>query len=544
MKEERKGRLIGVVAAVMMLAGCGGAGTTSYDLGSGTGGTGLTNSFDSPAEMGVGDIMPIEFAADGSASVSFEGVDTSSRFIMVLGNAKQGGEGTSIQLSTNINAMMEGEAGISVEADLSGDENMSADEIVSTWMRALEIDYAINEPVPDEISVGKAMMVEKVGEPAINSIRDFRMLNSLSSSSSYTTVRGRIECIGTDVIVYVDTRVTDELDDAQVQALCNDFDDDLGVELGMYGQLSDIDSNDKLIVFMTMSVNQLGSLGGGIVTGFFYAGDLYARSTSNPVSNNGEIIYTMVPDPNGRWGVSVSEQFALENLIPAVLVHETQHAISYNQHVFINGGAPEEPWLNEALSHFTEDVLGLGRENPSRAAMYLDTTSTAGLVTSFTPNLIERGASFLFLRFLYEQHSDPDSFLRALMNTSHTGVENLEQAYGGNGDMQTFSQFMARWSIALAMTDRGLTSDPRYVYESRTKHPATDNWEGVCLVCNAEDGRGTVLNGPKLTPYYGYHTVSLDSSSLKYYEIQTVPDDIVIDGNPADSGFAVLIRTE
>lgn len=543
MKEKRtRGILVGGLAAVILLAGCGGSGSTSYDLGSSAGGTGLTSSFDSPAEMGVGDIMPIEFPGDGEVVVDFTGVDTSSRFTLVVGNAKEGGAGTNIQLSTDMMVPMDDNMKALTSVDPMDEDEMSADEIISVWMRALEYDFAFNEVPPEEaVGLGKALATR--ADVTVGSIRDFRMLNSLSSSTSYVTVQGEAACIGNNIIVYVDTRVTDELSQSEVDELCGDFDLDIGEEEGIYGSLSDVDSNDKLIVFLSMQVNLLGSLGGGIITGYFYAGDLYPSGGSNPVSNNGEIIYTMVPDPTGRWGVPVTGQFALENLIPAVLVHEAQHAISYNQHVFVNGGSPEEPWLNEALSHFTEDIMGYGRENPSRIAMYLDNTATTGLVTSATPDLLERGASYLFIRFLYEQHLDPDSFLRAIQDTSFTGVENLENAYQ-DGDMQGFSQFMARWAIALAVTDKGITSDPRYIYQPRTKDPITGNWQGVCLECEAEDGRGTVLDGVQMAPYYGFHTVTLESSALKFFEIQTVPNQIVLEGSGDSGDFAVLIRSE
>jgi hypothetical protein len=549
MKEGRKNKgLAGTFLAIIMvvLAGCGSGNEANYDLGSAAGGTGLTNSFDSPVEMGVGDIMPIELSGSGAAEVDFSGVDTSERFILVLGNAKEGGSGVSMQLSTSISDTLEGEPNISVEANLTGDDEMQADEILSTWMRAIEVDFAMNAPQHHDVSVGKAMSLEKA--VTMGSTRSFHMLNSLSSATSFTDATGRVQCVGQNIILYVDIKLYEVLSASEINdmfsPLCDDFDEDVEYEQELYGSLSDIDNNDKLIVFSTMAVNELGSLGGGIITGYFYAGDLYSREASNPVSNYGEIIYTMVPDPSGRWGVPVDDNFTLGNLIPAVLVHEAQHAISYSQKVFEQGGAPEEPWLNEAMSHLTEDIMGYGKEMPSRVSMFLDNTAAAGLITQFTPNLVERGASYMFLRYLYEQHDDPNSFLRELMNSDRIGVENVEHAFNGNAGFQTFSQFMARWSIALAMTGKGISSDPRYVYQQRERHELTNNWTGICLSCEAEDGRGTVLDGVQMVPYFGYHTVSLDSSALKFYELQTVPDDIMIETDPNANPFAVLIRTE
>lgn len=521
------------------MAGCGSAGSTSYDLGSGTGGTGLTSSFDSPAEMGVGDIMPIEFPSMGDVIVDFEGVEQQAKFVLVVGNAREGGVGSSIELSMDVSEPEEMGPAASMDADLVGDDEMTPDEVIGTWMRALEYDFALNEPVPEAVRAGKGMAMAKA--LTNGSTRTFRMMNSLSSATSYINVQGEVRCVGENVIIYVDTQVGDEMSAADVQEVCSNFDIDLGDELNLLGDLSDIDGNGKLIVFMSAQVNKLGGMGGGIITGYFYPGDLYG---GGDMSNNAEIVYTMVPDPEGKWGVTVSKEFTLGNLIPAVLVHEAQHAISYNQHVFVKGGNPEDPWLNEAMSHFIEDYMGLGRENPSRVKMFLDNTALAGLVSSSTPNLIERGASYLFLRYLYEQHPDGDAFLRALMNTSLTGVENIEQAFGGSGDFMGFKQFMARWAVALAVTDRGITTDARYVYEQRAIDPETGNWKGVCLVCDAEDGRGTVLDGVKMSTFYGYHTAQVDSSALKHYLMETVPEQIRLEGANDNGDFAVLIRAE
>ena len=541
-------KLIGglVLAVVLGVAGCGGGGANASL--SSEGGTGITNVFNSPAEMGVGDIMPIEFADSGEVLVNFDGVSSSSEFILVLGNVAQGGAGSSISTATSMSApvdLPETDKGLYEEPDLS------AQEVLSHWMRAVEMDFSINESVPEMgayASTSKAMMKGATSAGvSVGDSRTFRILDSLSSTSSYTYARARVACIGENIIMYVDDPRLPELSDGDVDELCTNFDEDLADEMSMYGGLSDVDGNGRLIVFPTMRVNELGSLGGGMITGFFYAADLYPNNSSNEVSNYGEIIYTMVPDPTGRFhkpsasGVAVSNVFAMENLIPSVLVHEAQHAISYNQHVFVQGGTAEEPWLNEALSHFTEDIMGLGRENPSRVAMFLANPSVAGLVASGTPNLLERGASYLFMRFLYEQSGNSAEFLRNLYSSSLTGVDNLESAFGGSSGFAVFSQFMARWSVALAVTNRGITQDARYVFAPRTEDPITGNWEGVCLMCDAEDGRGTMLEGVSLTPFLGYHSVALDSSALSFFEITTIPQEITFNGGQNDYG--VLIRS-
>jgi hypothetical protein len=293
---------------------------------------------------------------------------------------------------------------------------------------------------------------------------------------------------------------------------------------------------------MTSQINKLGALGGGIITGYFYAADLYARSDSNPVSNQREIIYTMVPDPNGQYGMAVEHDFAMSNLLPAVLPHELQHAISYNQHVMVEGGAPEENWLNEGMSHLIEDVMGWGHENPSRYALYLASPSTYGIVTQFSPNLMERGGAYLFLRYLYEQANDGDAFLGRMVQTSKRGVENVLDAFNGDSGMDEWSELMARWSVALIMTSRGISQDPRFSYKARSQHPDTGNWEGVVLSGEADDNRGTVLEGVNLNAYNGNNTANVDGSTAKYYRMADVPDKVDLTGSSVSTQYAVLVR--
>ena len=51
------------------------------------------------------------------------------------------------------------------------------------------------------------------------------------------------------------------------------------------------------------------------------------------------------------------------NSYRSLLAHEFQHLISFNQHVLLRpGGDSEVSWLNEGMSHVTEDLVGDHRE--------------------------------------------------------------------------------------------------------------------------------------------------------------------------------------
>ncbi|MBN1283332.1 MAG: hypothetical protein JXA24_06140 [Proteobacteria bacterium] len=544
--KPRKGRgsWKGFLAALAMAAAVAGCGSSSeVELSEGGGSYGPSSFVSSPSELGVGDAMIAEFAA-GEAVLDFSGVGTDSKFILAVGSSSEYGTATTIQLAPSIGLMdpsAEAKA-MDVEAEYAADDGYGVEEIFSAWLRAAEMDLDLNEVPADMISLSssKAMAVKAV---SLGQREIFRVLANLSSPSSYVEVTGNARHIGSNVVCYVDNRVSDDsLSEADISKLCGEFDAEVGEMASLLGDSSDVDGDGKLHVLMTPQINRLGALGGGIVTGYFYAADLYARSGSNPVSNLREIIYTLVPDSSGEWGTPVEKAFAMSNLLPAVLPHELQHAISYNQHVFVNGGAPEDNWLNEALSHFIEDYMGHGRENPSRYALYLASPSTYGIVTQGSPNLLERGGSYLFLRYLYEQAPDGDAFLSRLVRTGRRGVDNLLEAFQGPADMDEFREMMERWSIALAMTDRGISSDSRFVYRPRVRDAETGEWKGVCLECTPDDGRGTVLEGVHLNQYFGYLDVAVDGASAKYFDVSTIPNRIQIQGATAQDSYAILVR--
>jgi len=546
--------LMAVLITFLLIAGCGGANGTDSNLssGGGSGGTGISSIFDSPAELGVGDIMPIEFSDSSQQTIDFSGVDSGSKFIMAVGSYDESGRGTSMRMTTDLalpepSNLTKG-MGIDGAIDLGeeGEDGYGAAEILHAWLRGSESElhqYEIPVMAP---AASKAMAIGGMKATNVGSTKTFSVLNSITSTSSCVDVAARARCVGDNVVFYMDVSVegTDsDLSDSDLNELCENFDSIAAEEQDILGDLSDKDGNGKLNVLMTKQVNRLGSLGGGIITGYFYAGDLYTESGSNPCTNYGEVIYTMVPDPSGDHGTAISNSFAMSNLLPAVLPHELQHAISYNQHVFVNGGEPEENWLNEGMSHLMEDLMGYNVENPSRYGMFLSSPSSYGLVTQASPNLMERGAAYLFLRFLYEQAADGDEFLANLVGTSSFGVENLESSFNGPDNFNNFSELVSRWTVALALTDRGISGDRRYTYQPRTFNSETGNYEGVTLFGQAEDNRGTVLDGVNLNRFTGSGISSIDAGTAKFYEITTIPDEINLSGSANAGNFGVLIRT-
>jgi hypothetical protein len=286
-------------------------------------------------------------------------------------------------------------------------------------------------------------------------------------------------------------------------------------------------------------VNKLGGSSGGIVTGFFYAIDLFDTSQYSN-SNEMEVFYTFVPDPSGEYGSTVSKDFALTNILPGVLPHEFQHMINFNQHYFVNAGSSESGWLNEGLSHLAEDLYSLdgndymtasGLENPARVGSYL--SSISNICFTCGTSLSQRGGSYLYLRYLYEQAENGEipgalsgsELIGNLLNTNRRGIDNvIYAAFGSSGTDEDFKATLGLFSLAIYLSNSGLSDDERL------------NFGGINLRGLQDDNRGTVLTGPQVQnvstlPF----TDTLTGTAVTYMKISGA--SLTESGGVLDLGF-------
>ncbi len=314
--------------------------------------------------------------------------------------------------------------------------------------------------------------------PVEGDTKDFRVCGNLTCSS-FVTVPATVKYVGTHVAIYLDNSVTsaDPLQDGDFTDLGTAFDTyHYPIDTTAFGRESDQDNNGVVDILMTSKVNDLTpDCTNGRVVGFFFGGDLL----NGPNSNHAEVFYTLVPAPKVGTCNAISRRTAVDNLKPT-LIHEFQHMISFNQHTLIRSSNAEEVWLNEALSHFAEE-LG-GRQIPNEqcaptfsscrsqyasgdifdAYDYLKDTESNFLVfpTSSTGTLTERGAVWLFLRWALDQFA-ADTILgtdltRALVGTQATGAANLTAVTGGN-----LSTMVPEWLMAAYLDDGAdLPSEP------------------------------------------------------------------------------------
>ncbi|HKC46759.1 MAG TPA: hypothetical protein VKB63_04110 [Gemmatimonadales bacterium] len=307
--------------------------------------------------------------------------------------------------------------------------------------------------------------------PDSGSSRHFSVCANLDCSS-FAAVTATAAVVRGPIAIFVDTAAPSPgLTQADLDSVADELSTRLyAVDTAAFGRESDIDSNQVIIVLMTPVVNRLVTplecATSGYVSGFFLGGDIDPALRGDARFNQGEIVYSLVADSLGT--VSCPHRPSrVKQLFPVTFVHELQHMISFNQHVLLRSGPEEELWLNEALSHFAEELggrsFGIATTQFSTFAIgdvrnayqYLEATGSNFLVTtSGIGSLAERGAGWLFVRYLDDRFRSDTSlaataaFTRGLLETSRTGAANVAARTGVG-----FDTLVAHWALANFVSD-------------------------------------------------------------------------------------------
>ncbi len=293
----------------------------------------------------------------------------------------------------------------------------------------------------------------------------FHVLSNFANNNTFKTDTANLKYTGSHILIYQSQNAPpppNGFTDQDITAFGNTFDQDLyTIDVATFGAPSDIDNNGKVIVLMSPIINHLTDAStcqnSGFIAGFFDAIDLLPSQYTN--SNDGEIFYTLVPDPQATFSCAHSIA-SVGQLTPSTFIHEFQHMISFGQHSILRGGQEEDSWLNEGLSHVAEELGSryyenkfpppTGRTDPDQAFpdssqgfisgdlynswhFLFDPTSTDTADKASVSNwgdgdgtLVQRGGIWLFLRWLGDQQ---DSLVYGRLDqTANTGVPNVEAA--------------------------------------------------------------------------------------------------------------------
>ncbi|MBU1916794.1 hypothetical protein KKF63_01630 [bacterium] len=444
-----------------------------------------SDSSASSTSVVAGNISALTLSENSSTEITLADVEDDEDIMLVLYSYNSSSSATGVQLGTSapdVSSQFLGKANL--EEDITQDFHQQ--------IRSLESNISDDAAIASE---GKSSFLKYA--TSVGSTKSFKVLSSLSSTSSYDTITAELRYTTSHFEFYVDTRNEDAINDDDLEELADNF--EVTQLQNLFGTESDVDSNGKFAVLFTQAVNELGASAGGIVTGFFYAVDLFDDSQYS-VSNEMEVFYTLVPDEDGDHGTALTKSFCMSNIYPTVLPHEFQHMINFNQHYFLNSSSSEESWLNEGLSHLAEDISSIDStgyitetsiENPSRVSSYL--SNVADTCFSCGSSLSQRGGTYLFLRYIYEQAEignlsnvhDGADLIDLLLDTDKTGLDNVATAlYGDSADEEDLQEVMGQFSLAVYLSNTGTTSNSKY------------NFKGINLRSTQDDNRSTTLSGP------------------------------------------------
>ena len=309
----------------------------------------------------------------------------------------------------------------------------------------------------------------------------FHVLSDFTNNNTFKLDSAHLKYNGSHILIYQSKNAPappNGFTDAQIADIGNTFDVDLyAIDVATFGAPTDIDGNGKVIVLLSPIINHLTAAATcntqGFIAGFFDAIDLLPSQFTN--SNDAEIFYALVPDPQGTFSCSHTVA-SVGELTSSTFIHEFQHMISFGQHAILRDGNEEDSWLNEGLSHIAEELGSrfyenkfpppTGRTDPGQvfpdssqgfisgdlynsyhflaATASTDTNDKASVSNwgNGDGTLVQRGGAWLFLRWLGDQQ---DSLVYGRLDqTSNTGVPNVEAASGDN-----FESLFGHFALAL-----------------------------------------------------------------------------------------------
>jgi hypothetical protein len=315
--------------------------------------------------------------------------------------------------------------------------------------------------------------------------------NTARAACENATMRtGTVKVVATRAVIVADNaNPSGGFTDAEYAEIAAEFDNFVHpLMVATFGAPVDIDANTgRSIIFYTRAVNELTPAGSqSVVGGFFHPRDLFPKvgpdpnSTEDdcPTSNEAEMFYMLVPDPNGEVNTNVRTKESVRRSTVGVLGHEYQHLINASRRIYVNNATSfEDVWLNEGLSHIAEELMfysasGLGpRQNIMLTTLRSSQTilnavnayqvSNLGRLIEYVEDpearapyanddeLATRGATWELLRYAADRNSKPQPQIwMELANSRGAGISNFTAVFGGE-----FLPLVRDWAIAQYMDD-------------------------------------------------------------------------------------------
>ena len=255
------------------------------------------------------------------------------------------------------------------------------------------------------------------------------------------SIEARVVAVNERAVAFVqeDLREDDDnIEEDQLKEALDLFAGDYPLLVKAFGAPSDVDGDGRIAVLVTHLIEDVDA------GGQFRASSLLPRDAGG----DGNMIDLMWVNP-----VFPDESYR------ALLAHEFQHLVNFNQHVLVRRGISEASWLNEGLSHLAEDLVADHHVsgNYRLVRIFLEEPGAVGLIDDYMVDSPTRGAAYLFVRSLVDLLGE--GVLLRLVQTGLVDRDNVEAATG-----ESFADLMARWGAQLYISGTGLSGHSRFNY--------------------------------------------------------------------------------
>lgn len=359
-------------------------------------------------------------------------------------------------------------------------------------VRALVREGGLGRPLPTGRS-WRALTVE----PAVGSTRNFWIFTDLAAQTQ-AQITAVLRVVSPHAYVYVHDVDSAGIDAALLENLAAKWESTIYPRLiQTFGTEPDVDGNGRVIVLLSHHVGDKDLLG------LFIPPDLFADDTTAlRRSNEAEIFYVTTPAAVGATACEATAE-----LLPAILAHELEHLINFNERVLVRHASQEDVWADEGLAMLAQDIAGYGHTTgdvASRIASYLRIVSGYSLTRWEDHAAGNYGGSYLFFRYLADRFGE--GIIGPLVQTPLTGEANVQAATGG----MPFIDLERDWRLALALSHTAIVPverEPRYHFSTLNLndyfrvplgyHVGLFGWNGGILNLTVRaHGANYVLMGP------------------------------------------------
>lgn len=443
-------------------------------------------------KLNLGEVHALN--ASEVASLCLGGLSTGSEYVLIpFNNSSIASLTTQIELAsmntiavTTSPALIPGTAG-----RLSIDRAVAAGRVVESKFRANE-----RRDIGSLSARGRVrkQITGVPTNPAVGSTVQLNAnLNGNTCSDPKILHSARVVAVSQHAIIFLDAQSpAGGYTDAELAAFGAAFDAlSFPIDTTNFGANTDIDKNGRVGIFFTPGINQIPGPVGGVIGGLFAARDLFPATIAGcPASNEGEMFYLPVPDPNHTINSSYGSKSQLSSLVQPTLAHEFQHLINAGRRIYVNDATElEQVWLNEGLSHIAEELLyyqqsgnaplqniDLPRITANQAqvdAFNNDQSSNFGRLSTYLAapsrnspyGLIDglemRGAIWQLLRYSADHKGgDQRATWFALANSTTNGQANFNAVFG---DIVTNTR---NWAVAQFIDDLGFAVPAQYTNPS------------------------------------------------------------------------------